>query len=81
MAANDLQSLVTKTPNNHLLRFNLARALVAKGELAAARLQLEEAVKLRSDFVQARELLGRLDLAQGDPAKGLEGSRWDPHAR
>ncbi len=43
IAANDLQALVTKTPQNHLYRYNLARAMVAKGDLEAARLQLEEA--------------------------------------
>ena len=30
MAANDLQSLVTKNPDNYVLRYNLARALHAK---------------------------------------------------
>ena len=44
MAANDLQALVTKNPKNHLLHYNLARALAAKGQFDAARLQLEEAV-------------------------------------
>lgn len=72
MAANDLQSLVTKSPNNHLLRFNLARALVAKGEIEAARLQLQEAVKLRPDFIVAREMLARIDLAKNDPQKALQ---------
>ena len=71
-AANDLQSLVTKTPDNHLLRFNLARALLAKGEAEQARLQLEEAIKLRPDFVVARELLARVYSARGDQAKALK---------
>ena len=64
MAANDLQALVTKTPKNHLLHFNLARALIAKGDIDAARLQLEEAIKLRPDFVAAREMLARIYLAK-----------------
>ncbi|HEY4362536.1 MAG TPA: tetratricopeptide repeat protein [Bryobacteraceae bacterium] len=71
-AANDLQSLVTKTPENHILRFNYARALIAKGDLAGGQLQLEEAVKLRPDFVVARELLSRVYLAQGDNGKALK---------
>jgi tetratricopeptide (TPR) repeat protein len=71
-AANDLQSLVTKTPENHLLRFNLARALIAKGDTEQGRLQLEQAVKLRSDFVVARELLGRVYLLKGDSGKALQ---------
>jgi tetratricopeptide (TPR) repeat protein len=72
MAAADLQALVTKTPDNHLLRFNLARALIAKGDRDAAVLQLQEAVKLRPDFIAARELLARVYLAQGDHGKALK---------
>jgi tetratricopeptide (TPR) repeat protein len=72
LAANDLQGLVTKTPQNHLYRFNLARALVAKGDLEGARLQLEEAIKLRGDFTGARIMLGRLYMAKGDSAKALK---------
>jgi tetratricopeptide (TPR) repeat protein len=72
LATNDLQSLVTKTPGNHLLRYNLAKALIAKGEAAQAQIQLEEAIKLRPDFVAAHELLSRLYLARGDSAKSLK---------
>ena len=71
-AANDLQSLVTKMPQNHLLRYNLARALVAKGDLDGARLQLEEAVKIRADFIAARELLARIYLAKNQAPQALK---------
>ncbi len=71
-AVNDLQALVAKTPNNHLLRFNLARALLAKNDLEQARLQLEEAIKLRPDFVVAREVLARLYMNRGDSGKALK---------
>jgi len=71
-AANDLQSLVTKTPDNHLLRYNLARAHVAQGDVEQARLQLEAAIKIRPDFIVARELLARIYLAKTDPARALK---------
>jgi tetratricopeptide (TPR) repeat protein len=71
-AANDLQSLVAKTPDNHLLRYNLARANVAQGDLDQARLQLEAAIKIRPDFLVARELLARIYLAKNDPARALK---------
>ncbi|MBZ5633897.1 MAG: tetratricopeptide repeat protein [Acidobacteriia bacterium] len=71
-AAIDLQSLVARNPTNHLLRFNYARALLAKGQLEPARLQLEDAVKARPDFVAARELLAKVYLAKQDPAKALQ---------
>lgn len=71
-AVNDLQVLVSKNPDNHLWRFNLARALITKGDLDQGRLQLEESVKLRADFVAARELLARVYLAKGDTGKALQ---------
>ncbi len=71
-AAIDLQGLVAKNPNNHLLRFNYARALLAKNQIEPARLQLEDAIKTRPDFVAARELLARIYLVKQDPAKALQ---------
>ena len=71
-AAIDLQGLVSKNPNNHLLRFNYARALLAQGKLEPARLQLEDAIKTRPDFVAAREVLARVYLVKQDPAKALQ---------
>jgi tetratricopeptide (TPR) repeat protein len=72
IAANDLQSLVTKAPGNHILRFNLAKALMAKGEPVQAQIQLEEAIKLRPDFIAARETLSRLYLTRTDNARALK---------
>ena len=71
-AISDLQALVTKSPDNHLLRFNLARALIAKGEMDQARLELERAIKIRSDFIVAREMLARLYLAKGNSSDALK---------
>ena len=71
-AATDLQSLVSKNPTNHLLRFNYARALLAQGKFEPARLQLEDALKTRPDFITARELLARVYLVKQDAAKALQ---------
>jgi tetratricopeptide (TPR) repeat protein len=71
-ATNDLQSLVSNSPDNHLLRYNLARAYVAKADLEQARLQLEAAIKIRPDFVVARDLLARIYLQKGDNARALK---------
>jgi tetratricopeptide (TPR) repeat protein len=72
MAVNDFQALVAKSPENHLYHFNLARALIAKGDIEPARVQLEETIKLRSDYVAARLLLARIYMSKGDPAKALK---------
>jgi len=81
-AAIDLQSLVAKNPTNHLLRLNYARALLAKGQIEPARLQLEDAIKTRPDFVAARELLTRVYLAKQDAPKALQAAdellQYDP---
>ena len=72
LAVNDLQSLVAKTPGNYLLHFNLARGLLAKGELEQARLQLEETIKLRPDLLGAHEYLSRIYLSRNEGAKALQ---------
>jgi tetratricopeptide (TPR) repeat protein len=84
-AAVDLQSLASKDPTNHLLKFNYARALLAQlvldqrdpnkrdlSKLDQARLQLEEAIKIRTNFIAARELLARVYLAKQDWPKALQ---------
>jgi tetratricopeptide (TPR) repeat protein len=84
-AAVDLQGLVSKNPTNHLLKLNYAKALLAqlvldsrdpnnhdRSKLDQARLQLEDAIKVRSDFVAARELLTRVYIAKPDMPKALQ---------
>ena len=83
LAANELQSLVAKTPDNHLLRYNLARAYLAENETEQARLQLEAAIKIRPDFVIGKESLAALYLSKGDAGKALkeaeESIKLDPN--
>jgi tetratricopeptide (TPR) repeat protein len=86
-AVNDLQGLVTKSPDNPVYRFELGRALmakaskdpVAKGVLdpskstsALARVQLEESILLRPDFIPAKLMLAQLYNTQHDSAKALQ---------
>jgi len=72
LAVNELQTLAAKTPNNHMLHFNLARGLLAKGEMDQGRAQLEEAIKLRPDFIGARELLLQIYLRRNEAPKALQ---------
>jgi tetratricopeptide (TPR) repeat protein len=58
-AINDLQTVVSRMPDNPVLRYNLGKALLAKGNVQAARVQFDEAIKLRPDY-----LLPRITLAQ-----------------
>lgn len=72
LAVNEFQNLVAKNTGNHLLHFNLGRALLAKGEVEQGRIQLEETLKLRPDFVAARELLAKIYLSRSDGGKALQ---------
>lgn len=58
-AINDLQSVVSRMPENPVIRFNLGRAYLSRGNTQQAKIQFEEAVKLRPDY-----LLPRIALAQ-----------------
>jgi len=65
-AIADLQSVLTSSPNNPVVRFNLGRAYLAKGDLEQARLQFQDAIKKRPDYIPARLSLGSLLLLKGD---------------
>ncbi|MFN8941886.1 MAG: tetratricopeptide repeat protein, partial [Acidobacteriota bacterium] len=71
-AVLDLQSAVSRAPQNHVMRMNLAKAHLARGEGDQARVQLQEALKLRPDFQIAKILLAQIALQKLDFAKALE---------
>lgn len=71
-AAKDLQELVVKDPKNAQLRFNLARALLARGDLDLAKAELDKSIEIRKDFLPAREALSRLYLRKGDPGRAIK---------
>jgi tetratricopeptide (TPR) repeat protein len=62
----DLQSIVSKLPTNAVLRFDLGNALMIRGDLDTAKVQLEEALKLRPDLYPARNALAQLSLQKQD---------------
>lgn len=70
-AVNDLQTLLSRTPDNAVVRYNLARAYHSRGELDAARVQYQEACKLRPDFVASWLGLGQVYLVKRDYGKAL----------
>jgi tetratricopeptide (TPR) repeat protein len=70
-AVGDLQSLISKQPDNHVVRFNLARAYQRQGELKAAVVQYQEAVK-QPGFLAARLGLAQALLMQGEFGPALQ---------
>ncbi len=71
-AIADLQSVVSKLPENAVLRFDLGNALMIRGDLDAAKVQLQEVLKLRPDFFPARNALAQLSLQKQDWTSALQ---------
>lgn len=71
-AINDLQSLVSKNKDNPVLRFEYARALLLKNDLDQARVQLQEAIKLRPDYVLAKLALAQVYVTKGEFPRAVE---------
>lgn len=65
-AISELQSVVSKMPENFVLRYNLGRALMAKGDLDAARVQFADALRYRPDYIPARVALAQTLLSRGE---------------
>jgi tetratricopeptide (TPR) repeat protein len=71
-AVNDLQTAVSRAPNNHVMRLNLAKAHLARGEFDQARIQLQDALKVRPDYQPAKLLLSQIFLQKQEFGKSLE---------
>lgn len=71
-AVADLQSVVSKLPENFVLRFDLGNALMIRGELDAAKMQLQEVLKLKPDFFPARNALAQLSIQKQDWTSALQ---------
>lgn len=71
-AISDLQSVVSKMPDNPVLRYNLGRALLAKGDADQARVQFEEAIKIRPDYVLPRLALAQLLLQRREYGRVIQ---------
>ncbi len=79
-AITDLTALVRQNGENPVMHYELARALMAKASkennkaelIEQARTELEETLKLRSDFGLARLLLSQVHVNKGDFSKAVQ---------
>ena len=60
--------MVARYPDNELARFSLGRALFDGGEYVEAREHLSAALSRKPDWMAVQILVGKCDLALGDPA-------------
>ena len=65
-AMAELQSVVTRAPDNPVSRYNLGRAHAARGEYEQARQQFQKAIEIRPDYVLARLALAQLQVSRGE---------------
>jgi tetratricopeptide (TPR) repeat protein len=68
-AIGELEAAIGRAPRNAVLRYNLGRAYIVRKPAAdfdKARLQLQEAIKLRPDYLAAHLLLAQLYLATSE---------------
>ncbi len=70
-AISELLSVVNKMPENFVLRYNLGRALMAKGDIDSARVQFVDALKYRNDYLPARIALAQILVTRGEYAAGM----------
>lgn len=70
-AIKDLQTLISTSPNDVVIRYNLGRAYQQKGEFEAARVQFAEAAKKRPDFVAGQIALAQIYVLLRDFGKAL----------
>jgi tetratricopeptide (TPR) repeat protein len=71
-AVSDLQSVVSRMPENPVVRFNLGRAHLAKGNTQQAKIQFEEAIKLRPDYLLPRIALAQIMQQQSEFGKVIQ---------
>ncbi|MCS7314651.1 MAG: tetratricopeptide repeat protein [Bryobacterales bacterium] len=74
-AVADLQAAVGRTPDNPVLRFQLGRALARQGQWELARVQFEEAIKRRPNYLPPRFALAQYHMGRRDFASALTVAR------
>jgi tetratricopeptide (TPR) repeat protein len=65
-AITELNSVVTRSPDNPVAHYQLGRAHSARGEFEQARQQFTKAIELRPDYIMARLALAQLQVTRGE---------------
>jgi tetratricopeptide (TPR) repeat protein len=70
-ALSELQSVIARMPDNHVVRFNYGEALMAKGQIGQAKVQFQEAIKLRPNYGPPKMALAYIHLRERDYTRVL----------
>jgi len=71
-AIADLQTAVGQQPSNPVLRYNLGRAQLVKGQIEQARVQFQEALKQRPEYAPARLALAQIYLSRAEYGNAVQ---------
>ncbi|MCC6538617.1 MAG: tetratricopeptide repeat protein [Bryobacterales bacterium] len=63
-AIAEFRSVLSKMQDNPVVRFNLGEALLAKGDVEAARAEFAESIKLRASYIPPKLALGNIHLSK-----------------
>ncbi len=74
-ALQELQSVVTRAPDNAVARYNLGRAHAALGQFEQARQMFQKAIELRPDYVVARLALAQMEVSRNEYDAALKGAQ------
>jgi tetratricopeptide (TPR) repeat protein len=81
-AVTELQAAVGRDSKNPVLRFNLGRALLARNLLEQARVQFQEALKIRKEYVPAKLALAQLFILSHEYGSAVQAAKevlqYDP---
>ena len=69
---SDYKGLLQQNSADPELHYSLGRALAAKGDLAGARVQLQEAIQRRRNYISPRNVLAQIALRQEKPDEALK---------
>jgi tetratricopeptide (TPR) repeat protein len=71
IAISEFQSVISRMPDNPVVRFNYGEALLAKGLVDRAKVQFTESMKVRSTYLPPKLALARLHLAAREFPRAL----------
>lgn len=84
-AIAELQSVITRSPDNFVARYQLGRAHLAQGNWEQARQSFQKAIELQPDYMLARVALAQLLVTRGDYDAALKAAadilRREPNNR